>query len=72
MASHYCELIEINVAKPIGVYSEQVSEALNKIIKAYKSGASCRAIQINIKINTQDVALITSLGCSPEKSSAVY
>ena len=55
MASHYWELIEINGKKPIGVYSEQGSEAMNKFIRAYKSGVSCRARQINIKVNTQDV-----------------
>ena len=39
----------------IAKYSEQSSESWNKYIKAYKSGASFKARQMSLQINTHDI-----------------
>ncbi len=55
MASHYWQLVQLNNGNPISVYSEQGSEAMNKAIRAIKSGTSCRARQMNLQVNTRDI-----------------
>ena len=55
MAGHAWELFEITGGFPIAIYSEQAVEAWNKFIRAFKSGAGCRARQTSIKANTYDI-----------------
>lgn len=55
MCGHNPELFQITQGTPIGIYSEQGSEAWNKHIRAYKSGPAARARQTSIKENILDI-----------------
>ena len=55
MAAHAWELFEITEGLPIAVFSEKAIEAWNKYVRAYISGPACRARQVSIKANTEDV-----------------
>ena len=55
MCAHSWELFVVTEGKPIAKFSEQSGESWNKFIRAYKSGAACKARQMSIKLNTRDV-----------------
>ena len=55
MCAHSWELFEMINGKPIAAYAEQLGEAWNKHIRAYKSGHGSRACQCSICLNTLDI-----------------
>ena len=69
MAAHSWQLFEMVSGQPIAVYAEQSSEAWNKYIRAYKSGAGARARQCSIKLNTRDIFVRMLLQSHPITAS---
>ena len=55
MCAHSHELFRLTNGEPIAQYSEESGESWNKFIRAYKSGTSCKARQMSIKVNTRDI-----------------
>ena len=55
MCAHDWELFRLSQGQPIGIFSEQGSEAWNKSIRAFKSGPGARARQTSIHENTLDI-----------------
>ena len=55
MCGHSWELFQLNGGASIAVYSEQSSEAWNKHIRAYKSGAAAKARQTSVQTNLLDI-----------------
>ena len=55
MCGHNPELFDITKGAPIAIFSEQGSEAWNKFIRSFKSGAAARARQTSIQENILDI-----------------
>ena len=63
MLAHNWELFEMQNGGPIAIWSESALESWNKHLRNFRSGAGCRARQMSVRCNIQDVfvrMLVTS------------